>query len=180
MRRAFPTQNLVLSGLFAALLAVCAQIQLPVPPVPASMSIFAVFLCAALLRPKWAALCVAAYLVLGAIGLPVFAGFRGGPNVMFGVTGGYLLGYLPCAAAASALCRVRPASLARLTLSMLAALPLCYLPGALYMMLLTGIPAQTAFLSGALAFLLGDLLKALLAAVLALRLRRSLRALDLA
>jgi len=168
------TQQLVLAALFAALTAVCAQISLPIPPVPASLSLFAVFLGGAVLGPAYAALSIGGYVAMGAIGLPVFAGFRGGPNVLFGPTGGYLLGYILCAAAVGALSRRVQRTVPARFAVMALCLPLCYIPGVLHMMLITRADALTAAISGVLAFLPGDLAKALLAAMLSLRLGRAL------
>ena len=168
------TQRLVLASLFAALTAVCAQISLPVPPVPASLSIFAVLLCGAVLGPRWSALSISGYVVMGAIGLPVFAGFRGGPNVLFGTTGGYLLGYVLCAYAVGVLSRRLPRSAPARFAAMALCLPLCYLPGVLWMMTITRADAFTAAVSGVIAFVPSDLVKALLAAALSVRLERAL------
>ena len=78
------TRNLVLAALFAALTAVCSQIQIPLPMVPINLALFAVHLCGALLGAKWGALSMCAYVLLGAVGVPVFSGFASGPAVLFG------------------------------------------------------------------------------------------------
>ncbi|MBR2942005.1 MAG: biotin transporter BioY [Clostridia bacterium] len=168
------TQRLVLAALFAALTAVCAQISLPLPPVPASLAVFSVLLCGASLGPRWGALAIGGYVVMGAIGLPVFAGFRGGPNVLFGATGGYLIGYILCAYAVGALARRLPPTAPARFAAIALCRPLCYVPGTLWMMLITRADALTAALSGMIAFIPGDLLKALLAAMLSVRLMRAL------
>lgn len=95
-RSAF-TLNLVMAALFAALTAVCSQIQIPLPMVPINLALFAVHLAGALLGAKWGALSITAYALLGVVGAPVFAGFSSGPAVLFGKTGGYILGYILCA-----------------------------------------------------------------------------------
>ena len=69
------TRNLVLAALFAALTAVCSQIQIPLPMVPINLALFAVHLCGALLGAKWGALSMTAYALLGVVGAPVFSGF---------------------------------------------------------------------------------------------------------
>ena len=77
------TKDLALVGLFAALMAVCAWISIPVGPVPVTLQTFAVFLAAALLGSKRGTLAVLVYILLGVVGLPVFAfGHGAGP---FGV-----------------------------------------------------------------------------------------------
>ena len=93
------TRQLCYTALFAALTAVCSQLVIPTPwMIPISMSTLAVFLSGALLGAKWGTLAQAVYLLLGLVGVPVFAGFRGGFQVLAGPTGGYLIGYLAAAA----------------------------------------------------------------------------------
>lgn len=168
------TSLLVTAALMTALIAVCAQISMPVPPVPASMSIFAVLLCGALLGPRWGACAVGSYVFMGAIGLPVFAGFHGGPNVLFGPTGGYLIGYILCAGTAGFLARKLPCTVWCLLAAMVLALPLCYVPGMLWMKFITRTDWFSAAVAGVIVFLPGDLIKALLASLLAVRLKKTL------
>lgn len=90
------TRDLSLIALFTALTAVCAWISVPVPApfVQFTMQTFAVFAALLTLGGKRGTYAVAAYLLLGAVGAPVFSGFRGGPGVLLGTTGGYILGFI--------------------------------------------------------------------------------------
>ncbi len=83
----------------ALLIALCAQIEIPLPftPVPLSGSTLGVLYAGALLGTRRGAASVALYLLLGAIGLPFFAGGAAGWHHFFGATGGYLVGFLPAA-----------------------------------------------------------------------------------
>lgn len=87
------TKDLALCALFAALIAVCAWISIPAT-VPFTLQTFAIFAALGLLGGKRGTVAVAVYLLLGAIGVPVFAGFQGGIGALLGTTGGYLLGFL--------------------------------------------------------------------------------------
>lgn len=87
------TKDLALCALFAALIAVCAWISIPAT-VPFTLQTFAIFAALGLLGGKRGTAAVAVYLLLGAIGVPVFAGFQGGIGALLGTTGGYLLGFL--------------------------------------------------------------------------------------
>ena len=69
--------DMILIGLFAALIAVCAQIQIPAA-VPFTLQTFAIFLAVGLLGGKRGTVSVVIYILLGMVGLPVFAGFKGG------------------------------------------------------------------------------------------------------
>ena len=82
------TRELAYTGILAALIAVCSWISIPTA-VP-----FAVFLTLGLLGGRLGTLAVTVYLLLGAVGLPVFAGFHGGLGAFLGATGGYLVGFL--------------------------------------------------------------------------------------
>jgi len=87
-------RNMALCALFAALLAVCAWTSVPVGDTVFTLQTFGVFLTLGLLGGKWGTLSILVYLLLGAAGLPVFSGFRGGIGALLGVTGGYLAGFL--------------------------------------------------------------------------------------
>ncbi len=85
---------MVRAAIFAALMAVCAWISIPVLDVAYTMQTFAVFLTLGLLGGKWGTVSILIYLLLGSVGLPVFSGFQGGFGTLLGVTGGYIWGFL--------------------------------------------------------------------------------------
>jgi biotin transport system substrate-specific component len=83
------TQNLVLVGMFAAVMAVISQISLPMPTgVPITIQVFGIALIGTVLGWKLGGLATIVYILLGAIGLPVFSSFRGGVQVLAGMAGG--------------------------------------------------------------------------------------------
>ena len=88
------TRDMALCALFAALLAVCAWLVIPAGDVPFTLQTFGVFAALGLLGGKRGTIAIGVYLLLGAIGVPVFAGFKGGIGALLGVTGGYLISYL--------------------------------------------------------------------------------------
>lgn len=87
-------RNMAQCALFAALLALCAWIWVPVFDVAVTMQTFGVFLTLNLLGGKRGTVAILIYLLLGAVGLPVFAGFQGGLGTLLGMTGGYIAGFL--------------------------------------------------------------------------------------
>lgn len=95
------TQSLVYIAIGTALIAALSQISLSIGPVPFTLQTLAIGLIACLYQPKEAIASVALYLTLGAIGLPVFAGFAGGFASLFGPTAGFLWGFLAYAAITS-------------------------------------------------------------------------------
>lgn len=97
MENRFRTVDLCYIALMAVMMAVCAWISIP-GPVPFTLQTFAVFAALVLLGGRRGTFAVVVYLLLGAVGLPVFSGFRGGLAALLGVTGGYILGFLAAAA----------------------------------------------------------------------------------
>ena len=93
------TFMMALCGLFAAVTAICSWISIPLgfTPVPVNLGTLAVFLTGGLLGKKYGPISLIVYTLAGAVGLPVFSGFRGGLSVLAGPTGGYIIGYIVAA-----------------------------------------------------------------------------------
>lgn len=96
-RKFFAVRNMVFVALFAALICVAAPFSIQVGPIPITLATFAVMLSGALLGGKRGMVAVCVYILIGAVGLPVFSGFKGGFGVLGGPTGGYIIGYIPLA-----------------------------------------------------------------------------------
>ena len=162
----------------SALVAICAHIAIPLyfTPVPLSMAPFAVLLLGLLLSPRMAAATLGAYLIEGAMGLPVFApGPLMGVAHLLGPTGGYLIAYPAAAALISYLWRRSGRSFTAALASAAAGNLAILLCGALWLAALTHASAQAVFSLAVLPFLAGDGLKIAAAAGLAIgfqRLRR--------
>lgn len=89
------TLNLVTAALFTALTAVCSQIAVPMPTqVSLTLQTFAVALCGYVLGIKWGLASIITYIILGTVGVPLFSGFKGGPQVLFGPSGGFIFGFI--------------------------------------------------------------------------------------
>ena len=88
------TYHLVLTAMFAAVLAVISQISIPMPSgVPITIQAFGIGLTGAVLGWKYGTLATVVYILLGAVGLPIFANLQGGIQVLAGMTGGYIWGW---------------------------------------------------------------------------------------
>lgn len=131
------TYDMVYSGIFTVLIAVCSWISIPAA-VPFTLQTFGVFMAVEVLGGKRGTMAVLVYILMGAVGIPVFAGFQGGIGVIFNTTGGYIVGFL-CSAlimwAAESLFGKKP--LVRL-LSMAAGLIACYVLGTIWFMVVYG------------------------------------------
>ncbi len=172
------TLNTALVALFAALTAAGTFIAVPVPgsAVPVVLQNLFALLAGLVLGPALGTAAVGIYLLIGAIGLPVFAGAKGGIAHFFGPTGGYLIGYALCALVAG-LIAGKPRSDKRTTLPILAlasvlGLVALYVPGVLRLKAVLGAGWPKALSVGLLPFLVGDAVKAAAATAVAGRLRR--------
>lgn len=88
------THELTKVAMFAGMTAVLSQIVLPVGPVPYNLGLLGAMLAGMLCAPATATFAMVAYIFMGMVGLPVFAGFVGGIGVLINSTGGYLVGYI--------------------------------------------------------------------------------------
>ncbi len=171
------TAALITSALFTALIAVLAQVAVPLPfsPIPLTGQVVGVLLAAALLDRRSALLCVTAYLLLGAAGAPVFSMARGGFYILTGPSGGYLWGFIPAVFCVNLIIeKTRSESVAANAAAMLAALLIIYTSGLLQLNAIMGYTLIQGFLVGIAPFIPLDLLKVALAAWLSARVSRSL------
>ena len=173
------TLDMAYIALFAVLIAVCAWISIPAT-VPFTLQTFGIFLAVGVLGGKRGTLAVLVYLLLGAVGIPVFAGFSGGVGCLLGSTGGYLVGFLFTALVMWAMERLMGKKLWVLALSMLLGLVVCYAFGTVWFILVyartTGeIGLLTALGWCVFPYILPDLVKIALALVLQKRLKAAIR-----
>ena len=165
------TRELCLCALGTAFLCLCGMLSLPLPPIAVSLQSMGVFTVGGLLGPLWGTACILLYLVLGALGVPVFSGFGGGFAALAGPSGGFLFAFLlaaPLVGAAARAKRRTPLILA-LALSQL----LLYGIGTLWYALLyaKGAAPAAVLTATVLPFLVPDAIKATVAYFLIRRLR---------
>ncbi len=164
----------VQTGVLAAVMAVLSQIAIPMPgSVPLTLQTFAVALCVALGGIRKGVPAVLIYLALGAAGVPVFAGFRGGIGVLLAHTGGFLWGFVPMAL----LCGSGVHTGSRIWTLTLGScgLLLCHLCGVLQYMAVSGLDFAESFLLISLPYLLKDMLSLAAACFSAEVLRRAMQ-----
>ena len=164
------TQRTIRYGLLAlagsVLIAICAQISVPLFPVPMTLQTFAVFLIGLTYGWRLGGVTVALYLLEGALGLPVFSGGKGGLIVFMGPTAGYLVGFLVAATACGWFAeRGFVRSYPKLFASLLVGNILLYAPGLLWLGSLIGWD-KPVLEYGLYPFILGDLLKIAMAVLL--------------
>ena len=155
---------MILTSLCAAIIAVLAQILIPLPLIPITGQTLAIGLVVTILGLKHGTYAVLLYILLGAIGLPVFQGFTGGLGILFGPTGGYIIGFIPTAIVIGFyLKKTRltfPHALVANILGMLVTLAF----GAVWLKYLAELSWTGALFSGVIPFLIVGVIKAILAA----------------
>lgn len=168
------TADLVMTGMFTAIICVMAQLVIPTQPIPFTLVLFAIFLTGALLSPRNAFLAVFIYLLIGVCGVPVFAGFKGGPQALFGNTGGYLMAFPVMSLVTSLFYKYsRKYKLIALIVGMILSLLLCYLIGTLWFCLISGTGFLTALFLCVIPYVLFDCLKIVLAISVSMVIRKT-------
>lgn len=166
------TKELIYTAFFTAIICVLSPMIIPSGTVPITLATFAVYTTAAV-RGRKGVLSVILYIVIGAIGVPVFSGFSAGIPKLLGMTGGYIIGYIPCALIIGFLTEnTRKTWL--YPVSMILGTALLYIIGTAWFMYITKnglIPSLTMCV---LPFLIGDAIKIAAASFLGIKLKRIL------
>ncbi len=166
----------ILTALFAAMIAILAQVTIPLPfsPVPITGQTFAVGLAATILGSRKSVIAVLLYLFMGAVGLPVFSGFSGGLGVLIGPEGGYLFSFIPAAYLIGLYLEKTTFTLKQAMIANHLAMLLTLGIGSTWLKIATSLSWQTAFVVGSLPFLFVGIIKAMLAASIGLKIRERL------
>ena len=165
------TRDLTLTALFAAILCVAAPFSIPVGPIPITLATFAIYLAAIVLGKKYGTLAVVIYILLGAVGLPVFSGFSGGFQKIVSATGGYIIGYIPCAFIVGAMCEYGGNKKIYGILGVILGTAVLYIIGTYWFMFVSG--KELAYALGAciLPFIPGDIIKLIVAVIVGYKLK---------
>ncbi|MDR2889450.1 MAG: biotin transporter BioY [Lachnospiraceae bacterium] len=160
-------------GVFTAVIAVMAQISIPMPSnVPFTLQTFAIALAGVVLGPRNGAACATLYVLLAAIGVPVLAGFSGGLGMVFGVTGGFILSF-PLLALGAGL-GARSGKVIGTVAGVTSGVIVNYLCGMIMYSFLTKSSLATAFIACVLPFILPDILKVIAVILVGKKLRSAL------
>ena len=161
----------VYTSLFVALIAIGAFIAIPIGPVPIVLQNMFVLLAAIILGPVWGLSCVAVYLLIGLAGLPVFSAGGSGIGKLFGPTGGYLLGCLPCVFVTAIISKGLGKKMSSDIIAMVIGSLIVYAAGVPWLKVVTAMTFEKALTVGMIPFLPGDVLKIIAAAFIARTLR---------
>ncbi len=164
-------KRIVSTSLFVSLITVGAFIFIPIGPVPIVLQNMFILLAGVILGPVWGLACVAIYLFIGFAGLPVFSGGTSGIGKLFGPTGGFLIGYLPCVYVTGLIADRFGKKMATDIIAMIAGSVLIYTAGIPWLMKITGMGVYKALAVGCYPFLIPDLIKIIAAAFIAKAIR---------
>ena len=178
----FTVKQIVLCAMFAALCCATAPISIPLPSgVPVTLQTAAIFLTALLLGPLYGFISVLVYVLLGAVGLPVFAGLSGGLGSLAGMSGGFIMSW-PFATVLAGFIYFKfgrnSTGFKKYTVMVIAMLlgsVVIYTIGLAQFMLLTGMNLTASIMACMVPFIPGDLLKMALVAIITPALERALK-----
>ena len=144
-------RTLTYISLCVAILAVISQLAIPIGPVPLTLQIFVVSLMGYFLKAKNGTVAILVYILLGAVGVPVFASLQGGLGILISYTGGFIFGYIPLVL----LCGIGKSRWQKILLGVCGLL-LCHTAGVLQYMLLSHLSIWASFVAVSLPFILKD------------------------
>ena len=179
MNKKIKTLDLTYTAIGAVLIAICSWISIPTT-VPFTMQTFAVFFILALLDGKRATASIIIYVLLGAVGIPVFSGFSSGLGILLGTTGGYIIGFIFMGLIYMIFMHFLPKKQWAKATALIAGLIVCYAFGTCWFMIVYAKNVGPVGLLGALTwcvipFIIPDIIKLALALTLADRLKGVLR-----
>ncbi len=174
--KSIEVKSLTFTAMMTAILCVLAPFSIPIGSVPISAATFVVYFAALLLGTKRSLVCVGLYIVIGAVGVPVFNGWSGGFSHIVGPTGGYIIGYLVIAFFTGWFMKLGHSRLPMIFLGMLIGTLGCYILGTSWLALQLSMDGKTALTVGVLPFIPGDIAKMIISVLIALPMRKQLSA----
>lgn len=169
-------QDMVLIAVFTALIAICSWITIPAQ-VPFTLQTFAIFVTAGMLGTKRGTLSVVIYILLGLVGVPVLAGFSGGPGVVIGPTGGYLLGFIFSALIIGVCMSIaeRKSETVKLVITVIGMIfgdAVCFVVGTVWFMIVTNTSLIASMTLCVVPFIIPDLVKIVVATIIVNRMKK--------
>ena len=161
------TKQMVLIALMTAVTCVLGPLSIPLPfsPVPISLTNFAIFLAIFVLGMKNGTISFIIYLLLGAVGVPVFSSFRGGLQILAGPTGGYLIGFIFLALIMGFALDHFDRKLVPTIIGMIIGMAVCYAFGTVWLAKLLSLSFKEGLMMGVIPYLPGDAAKIIIAAI---------------
>ncbi len=162
-------------GILAALICVFSPLSIPFGAIPISLSTLTIYIVSSSVNKKYSVTAVAIYILIGAVGLPVFSSFTGGLQCITGYTGGYIIGYIPCAFIIGMLTDRFESNKIIYPISMIAGTSVCYLFGTLWYMHRAVCGLTEALAVCVLPFIIGDIIKITVASSIGITLKQRIK-----
>lgn len=169
------TKKIAMTAVLAAIICVLAPLSVPAGEIPISLATFAIYIVAATVDWKYSFSAVIIYILLGAAGLPVFASFTGGLQKIAGVTGGYIIGYIPCVLIIGLLISRFESKKWMYFLSMIFGTAVLYAFGTAWYVFQTQSKIGAALAMCVVPFLAGDAIKIVAACAVGMTLRKRIK-----
>ena len=176
------TRNLVLCAMCAAITCILAPLSIPLAGgVPVSLATFAVMLSGVLFGGPLGALSKLIYVLLAAVGLPVLAGWTGGLGIVLGMTGGYIIGYIPCAWLTGLIYKKygetakKPVKILFMILGMTAGNIVLYVIGTAWFMFITEMTLEASLAACVIPFIPGNIIKMAAVIIIGLPVENAIR-----
>jgi len=161
-------------SIYTALMCIFAQISIPTPPIPFTLSLLVIFIISIVLPLKISLVSVSLYIILGALGLPVFAMFRGGVSVLAGPTGGYIFAYPLMVLIIGLFSQIKKFRYLFNFVGMFIALVVCYLLGSLWFSFVMMVSLKEALILCVVPFIWFDIIKIILAGLVSPLIKKAL------
>ena len=168
------TSDIVYIGIFAAMISICSWITIPAT-VPFTLQTMGIFTAIGILGGQKGTLAVLTYILLGAVGIPVFSGFSGGIGIIFGTTDGYIIGFLFSAILMWRIEAIFGRNQIVFILSMISGLFVCYAFGTAWLCFQAHMSAAAGLAAGVIPYIPGDLVKIAVAMIVGTALRAALK-----
>lgn len=168
-------KNLTVRAILAAAICVIAPICIPIGSVPITAATLIIFVISACTDISFSLPAVLLYIALGAFGLPVFSGFSGGFHIIAGITGGFILGYIPCTCVISLICSKFSEKKFVFPLSMLLGTLICYICGTAWHCFVTDSTPLSSAAVCILPFIPGDIIKIAAASAISVALKTRIK-----
>lgn len=155
---------MIVAALFAGIIGIMAQLTIPLPLVPITGQTLAVGLAATILGSRYGTISVLVYLAMGAVGMPVFSAMSSGLGVIFGPTGGFLLGFIPAAYITGYYMERTSFKLSHALVANVIGMFVTLAFGTVWLKFIAELSWTAALMAGFVPFLIGGFIKAFLAA----------------
>ena len=162
-------------SIFVALLSIISPISFYIGIVPLSLSLFIIFIISSTFSLRDSLIIVCTYILIGFIGLPVFAGYKNGFEVFSNATFGYIIGYIPCVICTNLLSNINKNNILLNSFGMFIGTIFCYIFGTIFYMIIFKTSLFYAVSLIVLPFILFDLVKIILASIVSYNINKNIK-----